>query len=139
MDNLSEGGMFDCIDETARNEETLKAMGFIDEQDIREALKIAKNDINEAVSILTSDRLPRLIGPVNRTKSLTESINNNNNKHNNSNENEITMDSNQDESASQNKNDLDSVGAYIQPKQLHLILFINFMTLLIKSRSTRIR
>jgi hypothetical protein len=82
MDNL-EDGIFDCIDETAKNEEMLKAMGFADETDIREALKIAKNDINEAVSILTSDRLPRLIGP--SKKSPFTEINNNNN------ENEITM------------------------------------------------
>jgi hypothetical protein len=92
MDNLTEG-IFDCIDETVKNEEMLKAMGFDNEMDIREALKIAKNDINEAVSILTSDRLPRLIGPSNRNKS------------NDTNENEVTMgnDSNLD-SPTMNKN-----------------------------------
>ena len=60
MDQLSDN-FYDCIDESAKNEELLKAMGFNNEIEIREALKIAKNDINEAVSILTSERLPKLI------------------------------------------------------------------------------
>jgi hypothetical protein len=32
-------------------------MGFLDEAEIRQALDIAKNDLNEAISILTSEKL----------------------------------------------------------------------------------
>ena len=42
------------------NEELLKSMGFTDEQEIMRALQMAKNDINEAVAILTNEKPPKL-------------------------------------------------------------------------------
>lgn len=42
------------------NLELLRAMGFSDEDEIRQALTISKNDINEAVAILTNEKLPRI-------------------------------------------------------------------------------
>lgn len=41
------------------NFDLLKAMGFIDETEIQQALDMSKNDINEAVSILTNEKLPK--------------------------------------------------------------------------------
>ncbi|CAF0802298.1 unnamed protein product [Brachionus calyciflorus] len=38
------------------NVQLLKSMGFLDESEIRQALEISKNDLNEALSILTSER-----------------------------------------------------------------------------------
>ena len=48
------------LDDDNNYEQLLKAMGFTNEKEIKEALVIAKNDINEAVSILTSERFPKL-------------------------------------------------------------------------------
>ena len=81
--------MFDVMNELTKHEELLKAMGFTNEVHVREALKIAKNDINEAVSILTSERLPKSIGP--STK-------------NDSNDNEVIMGNEPDSPNNTNKN-----------------------------------
>jgi hypothetical protein len=109
MDNLSEVDILECNEETARNVKKLKAMGFVD---ISEALKIAQNDINKAVSILTSDRLPRSIEVVTGcAKKTTESnTGSNKRKHNYSYKNEITINSNKQDTAMQNKNNIESVG-----------------------------
>ena len=56
------------------NEQLLKAMGFTDQVEMREALSIANNDINEAVAILTNEKLPKIT-----------TLNNNNNNNNTSN------------------------------------------------------
>ncbi|RMZ98520.1 ubiquitin carboxyl-terminal hydrolase 24, partial [Brachionus plicatilis] len=42
------------------NVQLLKCMGFLDENEIRQALEIAKNDLNEALTILTSEKAPYL-------------------------------------------------------------------------------
>ncbi len=42
------------------NEELLKSMGFTNEEEIMRALQIAKNDINEAVAILTNEKPTKL-------------------------------------------------------------------------------
>jgi hypothetical protein len=47
--------------DTSENEQLLKAMGFNDEDDIRQALKLSKNDINEAVAYLTNEKMPKLV------------------------------------------------------------------------------
>ena len=47
--------------DTSENEQLLKAMGFNDEGDIRQALKLSKNDINEAVAYLTNEKMPKLV------------------------------------------------------------------------------
>ena len=44
----------------ATNLELLRSMGFSDDDEIRQALTIAKNDINEAVAILTNEKLPKI-------------------------------------------------------------------------------
>ena len=43
------------------NEQLLKAMGFNDEHEIRQALSLSKNDINEAVAYLTNEKMPKLV------------------------------------------------------------------------------
>lgn len=55
------------------NEQLLKAMGFTDELEIRQALSIANNDINEAVAILTNEKLPKITTLNNNT---SNSLNN---------------------------------------------------------------
>ena len=47
--------------DTSENEQLLKAMGFNDADDIRQALKLSKNDINEAVAYLTNEKMPKLV------------------------------------------------------------------------------
>jgi cell division protein FtsX len=121
MDNLSEVDMLECKEETVRNVKKLKAMGFVD---IHEALKIAKNDINDAVSILTGNSIPRFIDPVNQTKTSTES---NKSTHTNSYKKEITIISNQQDTAMQNKNTMDRVGAYLALMLTILVYFMIFM------------
>jgi hypothetical protein len=51
---------FNLNDCSENYEQLLKAMGFIDENEIKQALSISKNDINEAVAILTNEKLPKL-------------------------------------------------------------------------------
>ena len=46
-------------------EQLLKAMGFCDENEIRQALQTANNDINEAVAILTNEKLPKITSLIN--------------------------------------------------------------------------
>lgn len=43
-------------DNTDNYEQLLKAMGFNDENEIKQALSLSKNDINEAVAILTNEK-----------------------------------------------------------------------------------
>lgn len=59
-------------DYTDTNEQLLKAMGFNDEDEIRQALTVSNNDINEAVAILTNEKLPRIT-----TLNNSTSMNNN--------------------------------------------------------------
>jgi len=61
--------------DTSENEMLLKSMGFNDEIDIRQALKFAKNDINEAVAYLTNEKLPKLVN--NNTNSNLTNTNSN--------------------------------------------------------------
>ena len=76
--------------DTSENEQLLKAMGFNDEANIREALKLSKNDINEAVAYLTNEKMPKLVNTNFNTSNFSNSnVNNNNN--NNNDENEILM------------------------------------------------
>ena len=42
------------------NEELLKAMGFNDEEEIKKALCLSNNDINEAVAYLTNEKTPKI-------------------------------------------------------------------------------
>jgi len=58
---------------TTENEQLLKAMGFSDETEIRQALAVSYNDINEAVAILTNEKLPKITSLNNNT-----SLNNDN-------------------------------------------------------------
>lgn len=46
------------------NISTLMAMGFPDIGEIKRALRMAKNDLNEAVAILTNDQSVTSYGPV---------------------------------------------------------------------------
>ncbi len=50
----------DYTNTTDTNEQLLKAMGFSDETEIRQALAVSNNDINEAVAILTNEKLPKI-------------------------------------------------------------------------------
>lgn len=83
------------------NLDLLRAMGFSDENEIRQALTISKNDINEAVAILTHEKLPKIstLGG-NSTKSSIQDPTTSTTSHiiNNSGNNEIVMtsDSNSD-------------------------------------------
>ena len=43
------------MDPTQENVETLLSMGFPNENEVRRALRLAKNDLNEAVAILTNE------------------------------------------------------------------------------------
>jgi hypothetical protein len=53
------------INENTDNyEQLLKAMGFNDENEIKHALSLSKNDINEAVAILTNEK-PKLTSSTN--------------------------------------------------------------------------
>ena len=45
---------------TDNYEQLLKAMGFNDENEIKQALTLSNNDINEAVAILTNEKLPKI-------------------------------------------------------------------------------
>lgn len=119
MDNLTDG-VFDCMDDTAKNEELLKCMGFMNELEVREALKMAKNDINEAISILTSDRL-KMYGPPESFKSTDNDINfvsssiNNQSGHT---DNEIVMSNDSDNSSNNSRNNIETV--------THQSLFSNY-------------
>lgn len=44
------------MDQTEKNVQTLFSMGFLDVDEIRNALRIGNNDLNEAVAILTNER-----------------------------------------------------------------------------------
>lgn len=57
---MSEPSNFSLNDCTENNEQLLKAMGFNDEKEIKQALCISNNDINEAVAILTNEKLPKI-------------------------------------------------------------------------------
>jgi hypothetical protein len=72
------------------NVQLLKSMGFIDEDDIKQALNISNNDINEAVSILTNEKIPDKITslPTPNYPNITSSSFNNNSFLNN---NDIDM------------------------------------------------
>lgn len=51
------------MDADDENISTLMAMGFPDINEITRALRLAKNDLNEAVAILTNDQSVALYGP----------------------------------------------------------------------------
>lgn len=51
-----------AMDADDENISTLMAMGFPDINEITRALRLAKNDLNEAVAILTNDQPPPLYG-----------------------------------------------------------------------------
>jgi hypothetical protein len=55
----------DTMNECENYEQLLKAMGFSDENEIRQALTISNNDINEAVAILTNEKLPKMTSLIN--------------------------------------------------------------------------
>ena len=57
---MSEPSNFSLNDCTENNEQLLKAMGFNDEKEIKQALCMSNNDINEAVAILTNEKLPKI-------------------------------------------------------------------------------
>ncbi|XP_013776681.1 ubiquitin carboxyl-terminal hydrolase 24-like [Limulus polyphemus] len=44
------------MDQEEEHINTLQSMGFIDVEEVRRALRLSKNDINEAVAILTNER-----------------------------------------------------------------------------------
>lgn len=52
------------MDVEDENISTLMAMGFPDIGEIKRALRLAKNDLNEAVAILTNDQPVSTYGPV---------------------------------------------------------------------------
>lgn len=54
----------DVMDVEDENISTLMAMGFPDIGEIKRALRMAKNDLNEAVAILTNDQSVTPYGPV---------------------------------------------------------------------------
>lgn len=87
------------------NLDLLRAMGFSDEEEIRQALTISKNDINEAVAILTHEKFPKIstLGG-NSTKSSIQDPTTSTTSHiiNSSGSNEIVMtsDSNSDSPSS---------------------------------------
>jgi hypothetical protein len=41
-------------------EQLLKSMGFVNDQEVKRALQLSKNDINEAVAILTNEKMPKI-------------------------------------------------------------------------------
>ncbi|KAK8766013.1 hypothetical protein V5799_025579 [Amblyomma americanum] len=45
------------MDQTEKNVQTLFSMGFLDIEDIKNALRISHNDLSEAVAILTNDQV----------------------------------------------------------------------------------
>lgn len=45
------------MDQTEKNVQTLYSMGFLDIEDIKNALRISHNDLSEAVAILTNDQV----------------------------------------------------------------------------------
>ena len=62
---------FGTNDYTDNYEQLLKAMGFNDENEIKQALTLSNNDINEAVAILTNEKLPKIttLVPANQSPS----------------------------------------------------------------------
>lgn len=54
----------DVMDVEDENISTLMAMGFPDIVEIKRALRLSKNDLNEAVAILTNDQSVTPYGPV---------------------------------------------------------------------------
>ena len=94
------------LNDNLENEQLLKAMGFNDEHEIRQALALSKNDINEAVAYLTNEKMPKLINNDDSEIIMAESTSNsplssNNNRFNsNSNHNN----SNNDNADSSNLN-----------------------------------
>ncbi len=58
--NKMDDAVINLADQSENYEQLLKSMGFVDEGEIRRALSIAKNDINEAVAILTNEKLPKI-------------------------------------------------------------------------------
>jgi hypothetical protein len=48
------------MDLTENYEQLLRSMGFNDDNEIKHALAISNNDINEAVAILTNEKLPKI-------------------------------------------------------------------------------
>lgn len=57
---MSQPSTFSLNDYTDNNEQLLKAMGFDNEKEIKQALCMSNNDINEAVAILTNEKLPKI-------------------------------------------------------------------------------
>ena len=53
----------DVMDVEDENISTLMAMGFPEIQEIKRALRLAKNDLNEAVAILTHDQSSSYMPP----------------------------------------------------------------------------
>lgn len=62
----------DTINESENYEQLLKAMGFCDENEIKQALAISNNDINEAVAILTNEKLPKMTSLINTNENDIE-------------------------------------------------------------------
>ena len=62
----------DTLNESENYEQLLKAMGFNDENEIRQALAISNNDINEAVAILTNEKLPKMTSLIHTTDNDVE-------------------------------------------------------------------
>jgi uncharacterized UBP type Zn finger protein len=60
----SDSGEEDVMDVEDENISTLMSMGFPDIGEIKRALRLAKNDLNEAVAILTNDQSVTPYGPV---------------------------------------------------------------------------
>lgn len=94
MDQMSENFFNDESDVTFSNHnfELLRGMGFCDDNAIKHALNISKNDINEAVAILTNEKLPKL-SALSSSHTTAPTNNNNNNIQTNTNTNEIVMNS----------------------------------------------
>lgn len=74
---MSQPSIYSLNDYTDTNEQLLKAMGFDNEKEIKQALCMSNNDINEAVAILTNEKLPKITALTTNT--------------NNENENDIDM------------------------------------------------
>jgi hypothetical protein len=88
----------------ATNLELLRSMGFSDDDEIRQALTIAKNDINEAVAILTNEKLPKISTLVGGKSSDTSGTNATTSTNNGGNEVVMNSDSNSDSPSSNDMN-----------------------------------
>lgn len=88
----------------ATNLELLRSMGFSDDDEIRQALTISKNDINEAVAILTNEKLPKISTLVGGKSSDTSGTNATTSTNTGGNEVVMNSDSNSDSPSSNDMN-----------------------------------